>query len=140
EERARVLRTAGLSDGDVDAEAVVGFQNENHSVRAPDALMVAAERGGRWRLVPRNDGGKGESVSARALLREIAAAAHACGDPGLHFADTVERWNPVPRTGPIRASNPCSEFMFLDDTACNLASINLMAFRDEAGGLDLEGL
>jgi ribonucleoside-diphosphate reductase alpha chain len=136
EDRARALDVAGLGDSDVSSDSAVSFQNENHSVRVPDAFLTAAERGAPWRLVPRTDGVASETVDARGLLREMARAAHACGDPGLHFADTIERWNPVPRTGPIRASNPCSEFVFLDDTACNLASLNLMAFRDAEGDVD----
>jgi ribonucleoside-diphosphate reductase alpha chain len=141
EERARALAVAGFfTAGDVARDPVVGFQNENHSVRVPDAFLEAAVADGPWRLVPRTRDGRAETIRARDLLRAAAAAAHACGDPGLQFADTIERWNPVPRTGPIRASNPCSEFVFLDDTACNLASINVAAFRDAAGDLDVEPL
>jgi len=141
EERARVLSAAGLlPPGDIAREAAVSFQNENHSVRVTDAFLEAAVRDGTWRLLPRTSAGRPETVSARALLRAAAEAAHACGDPGLHFVDTIDAWNPVPRTGPIRASNPCSEFMFLDDTACNLASINLLAFRGRDGALDVEAV
>ena len=141
EERARALSAAGLlPPGDVAREAAVSFQNENHSVRVTDAFLEAAQADRPWRLVPRTKAGTPETVSARELLRSAAEAAHACGDPGLHFTDTIDAWNPVPRTGPIRASNPCSEFMFLDDTACNLASINLLAFRGRDGALDVAAL
>ncbi len=141
EERARALDRAGLgAGGDIAKDPVVGFQNENHSVRVPDAFLEAARRDGPWRLVPRTRAGKPETVSAKALFHAMAEAAHACGDPGLQFADTIESWNPVPRTGRIRASNPCSEFVFLDDTACNLASLNVMAFRDAAGEVDVAAL
>ena len=140
EARARALEAAGLSAGDGSGGAPVAFQNENHSVRVPDALLEAAERGGPWTLLPRTGLVPPTTVPARALLRAVAEAAHACGDPGVQFADTIERWNPVPRTGPIRASNPCSEFVFLDDTACNLASLNLLAFRGPDGGVDVPAL
>ncbi len=141
EERARALSAAGLlPPGDVAREAAVSFQNENHSVRVTDAFLKAARADRPWTLAPRTAAGSPETVSARDLLRAVAEAAHACGDPGLHFADTIDAWNPVPRTGPIRASNPCSEYMFLDDTACNLASINLLAFRGRDGALDVAAL
>jgi adenosylcobalamin-dependent ribonucleoside-diphosphate reductase len=139
--RAHALSAAGLlPPGDAAREAAVSFQNENHSVRVTDAFLEAAQADRPWRLVPRTKAGTPETVSARDLLRSAAEAAHACGDPGLHFTDTIDAWNPVPRTGPIRASNPCSEFMFLDDTACNLASINLLAFRGRDGALDVAAL
>ena len=149
EERARALEAAGLAKGgDVAQDATVAFQNENHSVRVTDAFLDAVERDGPWSLVPRTGAIPPTGVAARALFRAIAEAAHACGDPGLHFVGTIDRWNPVPRTGAIRASNPCSEFLFLDDTACNLASINLGAFvrpngADAKGGrgeIDVPGL
>ena len=141
EERARALEAAGLAKGgDVAQDATVAFQNENHSVRVTDAFLEAAERDEPWTLVPRTRSIEPTSMPARALFRAMAEAAHACGDPGLHFADTIDGWNPVARTGPIRASNPCSEFLFLDDTACNLASINLGAFLDAQGEVDVAGL
>ena len=141
ERRARALADAGLvRGGDVAEDAAVGFQNENHSVRLPDAFLRAVERGGDWALRRRTDGKVARRVDARGLFREIAAAAHACGDPGVHFTDTIDAWNPVPATGPIRASNPCSEFLFLDDTACNLASLNALAFRGEGGEIDVPGV
>jgi ribonucleoside-diphosphate reductase alpha chain len=141
EARARALEAAGLvHGGDVAADAAVGYQNENHSVRVSDAFLRAAERDGEWALRRRKDGKVDRRLPARELLREMAAAAHACGDPGLHLADTIESWNPVPRTGPIRASNPCSEFLFLDDSACNLASLNVLACRDAAGDVDVAAL
>src|SRR5262245_34772553 len=141
EQRAHVLADAGLvRGGDVASDAAVGFQNENHSVRLPDAFLRAVERGGEWALRRRTDGRIERRIDARALFREIALAAHACGDPGVHFVDTIDSWNPVPRTGRIRASNPCSEFLFLDDTSCNLASLNAPAFRGEGGEIDALGV
>ncbi len=140
ERRAHALEAAGLHAGDVAADAPVAFQNENHSLRVTDAFLHAVEKDAAWTLVPRTRLGTPETVSARALFRAAAEAAHACGDPGLHFVDEIDAWNPVPRTGPIRASNPCSEFLFLDDTACNLASINLLSFLTEAGEIDVAGL
>ena len=140
EARARALEAAGLHTGDVAVDAPVAFQNENHSLRVTDAFLKAVERDDSWTLTPRTALGVSAEVRARALFRAAAEAAHACGDPGLHFVDEIEAWNPVPRTGPIRASNPCSEFLFLDDTACNLASINLLAFLKADGEIDHVGL
>jgi ribonucleoside-diphosphate reductase alpha chain len=141
EDRARALQASGLlsTDGPV-REGASGFQNQNHSLRVTDAFLRAAEAGKPWRLVQRTDGKTAEVVDARALLRAAAVAAHACGDPGLQFADTIAAWNPVPRSGEIRASNPCSEFVFLDDTACNLASLNVLAFRAPDGSVDVDAL
>ena len=141
EDRARALQASGLlaTDGPV-REGASGFQNQNHSLRATDAFLRAAEKGRPWRLLRRTDGKTAEVVDARALLRAAAVAAHACGDPGLQFADTIASWNPVPGTGEIRASNPCSEFVFLDDTACNLASLNVLSFRRADGSVDVDAL
>ncbi len=140
EARARALEAAGLHTGDVAVDAPVSFQNENHSLRVTDAFLRAVEHDGPWTLVPRTALGVPVEVRAHDLFRAAARAAHACGDPGLHFVDEIESWNPVPRTGPIRASNPCSEFLFLDDTACNLASINVLAFLTADGEIDHAGL
>jgi ribonucleoside-diphosphate reductase alpha chain len=115
----------------------VAFQNANHSVRVSDDFMRAALDDGPWETRTVCTGEPFETLRARDLLREMAEAAHLCGDPGIQFDTTINRWNPVPASGRISASNPCSEFMFLDDTACNLASLNLMAFRTLEGGFDV---
>ena len=140
EARAHALEAAGLHTSGVAVDAPVAFQNENHSLRVTDAFLAAVEHDRPWTLTPRTALGSRATVRARDLFHAAAQAAHACGDPGLHFVDEIEAWNPVPRTGPIRASNPCSEFLFLDDTACNLASINLLAFATPDGEIDHAGL
>jgi ribonucleoside-diphosphate reductase alpha chain len=116
----------------------VFFQNANHSVRVTDAFMRAVVEDREWELLGRTDGKALETIRARALMRQIAEAAWTCGDPGLQFDTTVNAWHPCPNTDRINASNPCSEYMFLDDSACNLASLNLMHFRTIGGGFDTE--
>ena len=130
EEKALLLRQAGYPD----PYREVFFQNSNLSVRLTDRFMQAVERDEPWTThwVTRPER-PGPSFSARALLRQMAQAAWRCGDPGVQFHDTINRWNPCPQSGTINASNPCSEFMFLDDTACNLASLNLLRFLDADG-------
>jgi ribonucleoside-diphosphate reductase alpha chain len=115
----------------------VFFQNANHSVRVTDEFMHAALRDGRWQTRAVTTGEVLDEFDAKALLREIADAAHVCGDPGMQYDTTINRWNPVKASGRINASNPCSEYMFLDDTACNLASLNLMRFLDAQGEFDV---
>jgi ribonucleoside-diphosphate reductase alpha chain len=131
ERKARALISAGFSDG-IDGEAYgsVAFQNSNLSVRAPDAFFEAVGNDASWttRLVK---GGDGDTFPARLLLRRMAEGAWECGDPGIQYDDTIQDWNPCSNSGPVRASNPCSEFLFLDDTACNLASLNLLAYLRE---------
>jgi ribonucleoside-diphosphate reductase alpha chain len=117
----------------------VFFQNANHSVRVTDAFMRAALDGGSWQTRAVTTGDVVDTMPGRDLLREIAEAAHVCGDPGMQYDTTINRWNPVKASGRIAASNPCSEYMFLDDTACNLASLNLMTFLDEHGVFDVAG-
>jgi ribonucleoside-diphosphate reductase alpha chain len=122
-------------DADWDSEAylTVSGQNSNNSVRLTDEFLKAVEADGDWDLTWRTKPGKvAKTVKARALWEKIAYAAWACADPGLQFHTTVNDWHTCPASGPIRASNPCSEYMFLDDTACNLASLNLLSFRDPA--------
>jgi ribonucleoside-diphosphate reductase alpha chain len=137
EEKARVLAGGGFATGErFEPEASLGFQNENHSVRVPDAFLRAVESDGEWALTARTTGRVVERLRARELFREIARAAHACGDPGLQFADTIASWNPVPATGPIRATNPCAEFVFLDDTACNLCSLDVAKFPGRDAPVD----
>lgn len=121
------------TDWDSEAYASVSGQNSNNSVRVTDAFLHAVREDGPWELLRRTDGGVAKTVSARELWDQIGHAAWACADPGIQFHDTVNAWHTCPEDGPIRGSNPCSEYMFLDDTACNLASMNLLSFRDEGG-------
>jgi ribonucleoside-diphosphate reductase alpha chain len=116
----------------------VFFQNANHSVRVTDDFMRAVEEDGEWCTYARTTGEVMGRYKARDLFRKIAEAAWICGDPGLQFHDTTNRWHTVKNSGPINASNPCSEFVFLDDTSCNLASLNLMKFRQADGTFDVE--
>jgi ribonucleoside-diphosphate reductase alpha chain len=116
----------------------VFFQNANHSVRVTDEFMRAAAEGRAWQTREVMSGKPVETLPARDLLREMAEAAHGCGDPGIQYDTTINRWHPCKESGRINASNPCSEYMFLDDTACNLASLNLMKFVDEQGDFDVE--
>jgi ribonucleoside-diphosphate reductase alpha chain len=115
----------------------VFFQNANHSVRVTDTFMRAALDDQPWETRAVTTGEVMDTLRAKDLLREIAEAAHVCGDPGMQYDTTINRWNPVKASGRIHSSNPCSEYMFLDDTACNLASLNLMRFVDEAGSFDV---
>ena len=117
----------------------VQFQNANHSVRVTDDFMRAYERDGDWhtRAVTDKNQIMG-TFKARDMMRKMAESAHLCGDPGMQFDTTVNDWHPCPNTARINASNPCSEYMFLDDSACNLASLNLMRFYNEATGFDVE--
>ncbi len=134
ERKAWALIDAGY-DGAFTGEAYqsVFFQNANHSVRASDDFMRAAVEQRDWELksVTTQDGV--ETVSAHELLMKAAEATHLCGDPGIQFHSTINLWHTCPNTAPINASNPCSEYMFLDDSACNLASLNLMKFMNEDG-------
>jgi len=116
----------------------VFFQNANHSVRVTDDFMEAAGVGGAWQTKAVTTGEAVETLRADAILRQMAEAAHVCGDPGIQYDTTINRWNPVKNSGRINSSNPCSEYMFLDDTACNLASLNLMTFLDAEGGFQVE--
>ncbi len=118
------------TDWDGEAYASVSGQNSNNSVRVTDAFLRAVREDGDWQLIRRTDGKVSKTLKARALWDQIGHAAWACADPGVQFHDTVNAWHTCPADGPIRASNPCSEYMFLDDTACNLASMNLLRFWD----------
>jgi ribonucleoside-diphosphate reductase alpha chain len=120
------------TDWDSDAYLTVAGQNSNNSVRVTDDFLRAVESNGDWNLIKRIDGKVAKTLKARELWEKIGHAAWACADPGIQFHTTVNDWHTCPASGPIRASNPCSEYMFLDDTACNLASLNLLQFRDEA--------
>ncbi len=116
----------------------VQFQNANHSVRISDDFMRAVMDDKGWDTHAVVDNRVVDKFQARTLWREIAEAAWVCGDPGLQFDSTIQDWNVVPNTGRINATNPCSEFVFLDDTACNLLSLNLMKFQNEAGTFDVD--
>ncbi len=127
------------TDWDSEAYLTVSGQNSNNSVRVTDEFLKAVEADGDWDLTYRTRNKVAKTVKARDLWEKIGYAAWACADPGLQFHTTVNDWHTCPASGPIRASNPCSEYMFLDDTACNLASINLLTYRDEkTGRFDLE--
>src|SRR5690349_15626468 len=116
----------------------VQFQNANHSVRVSDDFMRAVIDDKEWKTKAVVDGRTVDTYKARDLWNQIADAAWICGDPGLQFDTTIQDWNVVPNTGRINATNPCSEFVFLDDTACNLLSLNLMKFQTERGTFDVE--
>ncbi len=139
EKKAWALIDAGY-EGSFNGEAYssIFFQNSNNSVRVTDEFMKTVIEGGPWITKAVKDGHPMDSFRAREIMREIAEAAHLCGDPGLQFDTTVNDWHTCSATGRINASNPCSEYMFLDDTACNLASLNLMHFRTIDGEFDVE--
>jgi ribonucleoside-diphosphate reductase alpha chain len=141
EEKARVLEAAGY-DMSLDSAdwSSIQYQNANNSVRVSDAFMQAAEAGADWNLTARTDGSVVETLPAPELLRQIADAAWRCADPGVQYDTTINGWHTLPNSGRINASNPCSEYMSIDDSACNLASLNLMKFRREDGELDVEAL
>jgi ribonucleoside-diphosphate reductase alpha chain len=141
EKKAWALIEAGFDAGfNVPGGAYdsVQFQNANHSVRVSDEFMKAVEEGSEWQTRAVVDGRTIDTYQARELWNEIAEAAWICGDPGLQFDSTIQAWNCVPNTGRINATNPCAEFIFLDDTACNLLSLNLLKFQDESGRFDVE--
>src|SRR5262245_17024135 len=139
EQKARVLEQAGY-DMSLDSPdwASIQYQNANNSVRATDAFMEAVEAGGEWNLTARTDGTVVETMDAKKLMRDIAEAAWQSADPGVQYDTTINKWHTLPNTSRINASNPCSEYMSIDDSACNLASLNLMKFRREDGELDVE--
>jgi ribonucleoside-diphosphate reductase alpha chain len=140
EDKAAALRDAGF-DLSIDGDGFksIQYQNANNSVRVTDEFMRAVEQDGEWRLSARTTGEPvGEPVGARELMREIAEAAWRCADPGVQYDTTINRWHTSPNSGRINASNPCSEYMHVDNSACNLASLNLMKFRRPDGTLDVE--
>ena len=140
EDKAQALRDAGF-DMSIDGDGFksIQYQNANNSVRVTDEFMRAVEQDGEWRLTARTTGEPvGEPIPARELMREIAEAAWRCADPGVQYDTTINRWHTCPVSGRINASNPCSEYMHVDDSACNLASLNLMKFRRADGTLDVE--
>ena len=140
EKKARTLIEAGY-DGSIDGAAYgsIFFQNANNSVRATDAFMRAVTENGEWQTRFVTTGETCESFRARDVLRLIAQATHECGDPGMQFDTTINDWHTCPNTGRINASNPCSEYMHLDNSACNLASLNLLKFVKDDGGFDTAG-
>jgi ribonucleoside-diphosphate reductase alpha chain len=140
ERKARVLRDAGF-DMDLDGKDAYSmqYQNANNSVRVTDEFMNAYLEDRDWRLKAVITGESVEAVRARDLMREIALAAWECADPGMQFDTTVNDWHTCPASGRINASNPCSEYMHLDNSACNLASLNLMKFIDGDGNFDITG-
>src|SRR5690242_9983509 len=139
ERKARVLESAGY-DMSLDSPdwASIQYQNANNSVRVSDVFMEAATKGEDFNLTARTDGTVLDTVDGRELLRQIAHAAWECADPGVQYDTTINSWHTLPNTGRINASNPCSEYMSIDDSACNLASLNLMKFRREDGELDVD--
>ncbi len=140
ERKARVLADAGF-DMDLDGadSHSVQYQNANNSVRLSDEFMEAVESDAEWALRSVATGEVLRTVRARELLHQIAEAAWECADPGVQFSSTINRWHTASVTGPINASNPCSEYLHLDDSACNLASLNLLSFLDEHGEFDIDG-
>ncbi len=140
EKKVAALMAAGYSsDFNGEAYQTVSGQNSNNSVRVTDAFMQACEDDGDWHTRLRTTGEVYETHKARDLMRQIGAAAWACADPGMQYDTTINHWHTCPNTDRIYGSNPCSEFMFLDDTACNLASINLMKFLNNDGTFDIDG-
>ena len=140
ERKARVLRDAGF-DMDLDGadSHSTQYQNANNSVRVTDEFMEAVIDGRDWNLTARTDGSVIRTLPARDLFRQIAHSAWQCADPGLQYDTTINRWHTAPMTGRINGSNPCSEYVHLDDSACNLASMNLLTFLDENDEFDVEG-
>src|SRR5690349_18161250 len=137
EEKAAALRDAGF-DMSIDGEGFtsIQYQNANNSVRVTDEFMEAVAAGEDWHLTARTDGSSVKTLDARELMNQIADAAWRCADPGIQYDTTINRWHTCPESGRINASNPCSEYMHVDDSACNLASLNLMKFRREDGSFD----
>ncbi len=139
EDKAQALRDAGF-DMSIDGDGFfsIQYQNANNSVRVTDEFMRAVEEDREWRLTSRTTGEPiGEPIPARELMREIAEAAWRCADPGVQYDTTINQWHTSPNSGRINASNPCSEYMHVDNSACNLASLNLMKFRRPDGTLDV---
>jgi ribonucleoside-diphosphate reductase alpha chain len=139
EKKAAALKAADFDMRlDSDAFSSVQFQNANNSVRVTDEFMEAVANDDDWHLTGRVDGKPIKTVKARDLMDQIADAAWQCADPGMQYDTTINRWHTDPNTGPITASNPCSEYMSIDDSACNLASLNLMKFRNEDGTFNVD--
>lgn len=140
EKKAWALIDAGY-DGSFNGEAYssVFFQNANHSIRASDEFLNAVVEDGKWTTKYVNTNEDADTYNARDLMKMIAESTHVCGDPGLQYDSTINKWHTCKNSGRINASNPCSEYVFLDDTACNLASINLMKYLSKDGNFDIKG-
>src|SRR3954470_22441384 len=139
EEKARALESLGYDMAlDSDNWASIQYQNANNSVRVTDSFMEAADQNAEWNLTARTDGAVVDTRDAKELLRQIADAAWRSADPGVQYDTTINKWHTLPNTGRINASNPCSEYMSIDDSACNLSSLNLLKFRREDGELDVD--
>src|ERR1017187_5984152 len=140
ERKPRALRDAGF---DMDLDGIdshsIQYQNANNSVRVTDDFMQAVEEDGDWALKAVKSGEPIKTLKARDLMRQIAEAAWECADPGMQYDTTINRWHTAPNTGRINASNPCSEYMHVDNSACNLASINLLKYLQHDGTFDVEG-
>ena len=140
EQKARALRDAGF---DMDLDGVdshsIQYQNANNSVRVTDEFMRSVEADDDWDLVGVTNGKVYKTMKARELFRQISQAAWECADPGMQFDTTINKWHTAPNTGRINGSNPCSEYMHIDNSACNLASINLLKYLDDDGIFDVEG-
>jgi ribonucleoside-diphosphate reductase alpha chain len=140
EKKAKALIAAGYeSDFNGEAYHTVSGQNSNNSVRVTDEFMRAAQAGGKWQTIARTTGKVVDTLNASELWEMVAESAWSCADPGVQYDSTINHWHTCPNTGKINASNPCSEYMFLDDTACNLSSLNLTKFLDEQGKFDVDG-
>jgi ribonucleoside-diphosphate reductase alpha chain len=140
EKKAHALIAAGFSsDFNGEAYHTISGQNSNNSIRVTDDFMSALMAGGAWQTRFRTTGEVCETLEAKSLWKQIAEAAWACADPGLQYDTTINRWHTCPNTARINASNPCSEYMFLDDSACNLSSVNLTKFLRDDGSFDVEG-
>jgi ribonucleoside-diphosphate reductase alpha chain len=139
EKKAQSLIRAGYeANFNGEAYSSVMFQNANLSVRCTDSFLTAVEADGEWTTRAVTTGRPMDTFKARILMDKIALGTWLCGDPGLQYEDTIQRWHTCPNTAPINSSNPCSEYMFIDDSACNLSSINLMKFRRDDGSFDAE--
>ncbi|MEO6513299.1 MAG: vitamin B12-dependent ribonucleotide reductase [Candidatus Saccharimonadales bacterium] len=139
ENKARVLQGAGF-DMSLDGRDIfsVQYQNANNSIRVTDDFMKAVEEGGKWELRAVKDGRVVKTVEARDIMRQFAQAAWECADPGMQFDTVINKWHTTPNAGRINGSNPCSEYMHLDNSACNLASLNLLKFLNEDGSFDIK--
>ncbi|NNE44351.1 MAG: vitamin B12-dependent ribonucleotide reductase, partial [Gemmatimonadetes bacterium] len=140
ENKVRALIEAGYSsDFNGEAYKTVSGQNSNNSVRVTDEFMDAVARDGEWETIRRTDGKIADTYKARDLMEKVSHSAWSCADPGIQFDTTINRWHTCKETGRINASNPCSEYMFLDNSACNLASFNLVKFLNDDDVFDVEG-
>ena len=140
EKKAHALIAGGYSsDFNGEAYHTISGQNSNNSIRVTDEFMRALEAGGKWQTRFRTTNEICETLEAKDLWRQIGVAAWGCADPGVQYDSTINKWHTCPNSGRINASNPCSEYMFLDDTACNLSSVNLTKFQREDGSFDVDG-